>query len=64
MEGEPTLIVTVLRDFGLPVAMLLWFALRMERFVQNNTDALEELRLVVAAHMEAQARLARQGRKE
>lgn len=64
MEGEPALIVAVLRDLGLPVAMLLWFALRMERFVQNNTDALEELRLVVAAHMEAQARLARQGRKE
>lgn len=52
--------VTILRDFGLPVTMLAWFAFRLERILTDNTDAIEQLRLAVVAHMESQARLARQ----
>lgn len=57
---EATLITTILRDFGLPIAMLGWFAFRLEGILRENTEAIEQLRLAVVQHMEQQARLARQ----
>ena len=39
MTDWPSLIGTV----GFPIAMCLWFMFRMEKVIQNNTEALNKL---------------------
>ena len=36
-------IVEMIRDFGVSIGMLVWFMFRMEKLIQNNTDALLKL---------------------
>ncbi len=49
---QPADWIAVLRDLGLPAALLLWFMLRTDRFIRDNTAALEQLRQAVIDHME------------
>lgn len=36
-------LIEVLRDFGFPVFMVLWFIIRTEKVINNNSRILEEV---------------------
>jgi len=45
MEEE---IIVLLRDFGFPIFVCLWFMFRTEKIIGRNTDALNKLGEIVA----------------
>ncbi len=59
----PTL-TTLVRDVGLPAAMLFWFMYRTDRAIKENTLALTTLRDAVLAHVSQARRGTSGGRGE
>lgn len=50
MESE---LITLISQFGFPIAVAAFVLIRMETTVKKNTEALQELKVVVSLHTEA-----------
>lgn len=40
-------ITTLISQVGFPIAITLWFMLRTEKVIQNNTDTLNQIKVVI-----------------
>jgi hypothetical protein len=40
-------ILSILQNFGFPIAVCLWFMLRTEKIINKNTDAVNSLTLIL-----------------
>lgn len=43
--------IALIQSVGFPVAVTLWFMMRMEKILTSNTDAILQLKTVIVAHL-------------